>query len=128
MGIILKLAAYFIGNLLGLILSSKYLAGFILSGEPRHIATVAGLLVLANIFIKPFLRLVFSPIIFLTIGLFTIIINTGVLYLIDFISDYITINGISALFYGTLIISAANLITRWSAKLFIKESHQPSQP
>ncbi len=128
MSLILKIAAYFIGNIFGLLVSSRYLSGFILSDDPKEILILTALLVAGNVFLKPVLKLIFSPIIFLTIGLFTMVINTGILYIIDFISDYITINGISALLYGTLIISISNLITRWSAGLFIKENQHPSFP
>jgi uncharacterized membrane protein YvlD (DUF360 family) len=51
-----------------------------------------------------------------------LVINGFVLYLIDFISDYITINGIGALLYGSIIISISTMLVAWSAHLFIKEN------
>ena len=68
------------------------------------------------------LKTILAPLVWLTLGLFTIVINAGVLTLVDFFTTDITINGLVALLYGTLIISAANLVVGMSVKSFIKEN------
>lgn len=118
---LLRLLSYIVGNYLGLYLASYAIPGFLISPEPLKILTVAALLLLGNIFIKPALKLILSPLVILTLGLFTIAINGFVLYLIDFMSDYITINGIEPLLYGTLLISAVTILTSLSLRLFMRE-------
>lgn len=125
MSIILRLISYFIGNILGLILAGYFFPDFIVDYHLENIATVAGLLMAVNIFVRPALKMIFAPLIFVTLGLFTIIINASLLYIIDFISPYITINGLDTLLYGTLILSAGNIISGWSAKIFARQESVP---
>ncbi len=125
MRIILRLIAYFIGNILGLVLAGYFLPAFAVDYRLESLAVVGGLLTAVNIFVRPALKMIFAPLIFITLGLFTVAINAFLLYVIDFISPYITINGIDTLLYGTLILSVANMISGWSAKIF---THQESVP
>jgi putative membrane protein len=124
MKLFLRILSFFVGNALGLLLAARFLPDFEITTSWPELGTVTLLLVAGNIFLKPFLKLIFTPLILLTLGLFTIIINAGILYLIDFSSVYITINGLPALLYGTLVLSAANLVVHWSVKLFIRETEQ----
>ncbi len=126
MKLLLRLASYLVGNALGLLLAARLLPDFQISLIWQEFSTVILFLTAGNIFLRPILKLIFTPLILLTLGLFTIIINAGILYLIDFSSIYITIKGLPTLLYGTLIISVANLLVHWSVKLFIRETEQLS--
>ena len=46
----------------------------------------------------------------ITLGLFNLVINGGLLYIVDKYSQNLTINGLPALIYGTLIITIVNVI------------------
>ncbi len=118
---IIHLLSYVAGNFIGLYMAAYYIDGFILSEDPFKILVVALLLLLGNIFIKPILKLILSPFIIITLGLFILVINGFILYLIDFLSAYITINGIEPLVYGTLIISVVTVLVALSTKLFVRE-------
>lgn len=122
MKLFIRLISYIIGNFIGLYLAANFINGFQISLNPSEIMMVALFLLAGNIFIKPILKLLLSPLIILSLGLFTLVINAFILYLIDFISDYITINGISALAYGSIIISISTMLVAWSAHIFIKEN------
>lgn len=124
MRLLLRILSFFVGNALGLLLAARFLPDFEITRSWPELGTVTLLLMAGNIFLKPFLKLIFTPLIFLTLGLFTIVINAAILYLIDFSSVYITISGLLALLYGTIIISAANLVVHWSVKLFIRETER----
>jgi uncharacterized membrane protein YvlD (DUF360 family) len=52
-----------------------------------------------------------GPIIILTLGLFNLVINAGLLYIVDKYSQNLTITGLPALAYGTIIITIVNVIT-----------------
>lgn len=75
---------------------------------------VAGVVLsLINLAVRPFLRLIFSPLILLTMGLALIAVNMLVLYLLDYLLTSITIDGLLPLLLGTLIISAVNVVLRF---------------
>lgn len=124
MKLLLRIFSYIIGNFIGLYAASYLLPAFQITPNPEKILVVALFLLAGNIFIKPILKLLLSPLIILTLGLFMLVINGFVLYLIDFISDYITINGIGALLYGSVIISLSTMLVAWSAHIFIKDQEQ----
>jgi len=56
------------------------------------------------------IKLLFGPVILLTLGLFIIVINMGMLWLLDFLTPSLVILDLTALFLGTLVIGLANLI------------------
>jgi putative membrane protein len=70
---------------------------------------------LVNAFIKPIVSLLSLPITILTLGLFTVVINAGMLYLTSWISSYTTVHFTIDTFFWTavfaaLIISAISLV------------------
>lgn len=73
-------------------------------------AALIGVFTVITLVIRPIIKFVLSPIIVLTFGLANIAINAGILYIVDNYSAHITINGLPALLYGTLIITIINVI------------------
>ena len=92
------------------------LAGFVVvGGIPGYL--MAGVVLGAlNILIRPVLKLVTLPLILLTFGLFTIIINTLMLWLTASITDSIFISGLWPLLVATLIISVVQILLDGLAK------------
>ncbi len=123
----IRILSYFLGNIIGLLIAARYIPGFQISPDLPSLATLAVFLMLGNIIIRPILKLILAPLIWITLGLFTIIINAAILFAVDFTSDLITINGLDALLYGTLIISLSVGLTRLGLKLFIAEEPPSSQ-
>ncbi len=74
-----------------------------------------------NIFIKPILKFILSPVIVLTFGLGVVLVNALTLYFLDFFMANIAVSGLKPLFYATLIISLINLLIGFSAKRIYKE-------
>lgn len=97
--IAIKTAAYF-----------KIIPGFEFTGNTISLLLVSFLFSLANFFLKPILKLLFGPLILITLGLFTIAINMMILYAVDHYSPELTITGIPALFWATILMGFANLI------------------
>ena len=108
MGFLSKFIARIVLNGAALYVAKLYLSGFIITGGLE--ALLVGGLVLAflNAFVRPILRLVSSPLIFLTFGLFNIVIHVIILLVADSVLTQLTITSISSLFFASIIIALAN--------------------
>ena len=73
-GLISKFVFRVIANLIGLLVVSYLVAGVVLGGSWLEWLEVATVLALLNILLKPILKLIFGPIIFLTLGLFVLVV------------------------------------------------------
>lgn len=115
-----KIALIIVGNALALWLANELVPGFVVNADWLQLAILALILALLNAVIKPVLTLVLGPIIVLTLGLGLIIVNAIMVYLLPIIADHIDIlkgsisieptQMILALLFGTLIVSAVNLV------------------
>ncbi|MHB9019638.1 MAG: phage holin family protein [Minisyncoccota bacterium] len=112
---------YFLINLIALMAAAQFVPGFSLNSNIESLLILTGIFTLINLLIKPILKLVFSPFIFLSLGLFSLVINAIILKLLDIWSINVTISGIQALVYSTLLITAVNLLLTFIAKSSFKE-------
>lgn len=74
---------------------------------------VAILLGLINMFIKPLILLITLPLTILTLGLFILVINAGILMLIDNLVDGFKIKGFWWAVLFSIFISIANTVMFW---------------
>ena len=74
------------------------------------------ILAVLNTIIRPILKLISAPLIILTLGLFSIVINMATLWLLTQFVPEITIYGLWAYFWATIIISLTNLIVGFFIK------------
>jgi len=76
---------------------------------------------LINALVRPILKLLTCPLLLLTLGLFTLIINTGMLYLTSRVGQIfgigLSIESFGAAFLGALIISLISLVLT----MFVRE-------
>ena len=63
-----------------------------------------------NGIIKPLVKLLSLPLMLLTVGLFGIVINVGMLMLADFFLDNLEINGFLAYFATSLVLSVVHVV------------------
>ena len=112
----------FLGNFFGLLAVGFLVPGFRVELSVASLLITALLLTALNATLKPVLKLFAAPLILITLGLFTIIINAAVLWTLDFISERVTISSIQSLFVGALIISVIHAI----ASLIGKTLHNRS--
>lgn len=76
-----------------------------------QILILAGLVLgLINFFIKPILKVIALPLRILTFGLFSLVINMGMVWIVTLIFPEIKISGILPLFLTSLIIWGLNLL------------------
>ncbi|MGB9608858.1 MAG: phage holin family protein [Minisyncoccia bacterium] len=106
----LKFILAIIINFFGLIFANQYISGFVISNKFEDILFLSLVLTILNFLIRPILKLILSPIIFLTFGLGILVVNGLILYWLDIFSKSLNIQNISALIYGTLIFSILNFI------------------
>jgi len=101
--------------------------------DPVLLAPVLTALVLGilNAFIRPILVIFALPLLILTLGLFMLVINALMLYLVsDIMKPYFQIDGFGAAIWGALIISlisgALNLLTgNTNARITIQRRPPP---
>jgi putative membrane protein len=110
-----RLFGYIAGACLGLIITALLLSGFQVAGDFREAAKtllIAGIFLgLINFFIKPIIKIITLPINIVTLGLFGLVINIAIIWLIDIVfSPEITIKGLGNLFFTSLLVALVNLI------------------
>ncbi|MEK7465694.1 MAG: phage holin family protein [Patescibacteria group bacterium] len=116
MGFIGKIVSHILSNMLALYAAAYLVTGFQLEGGFVPLFTTAAILTLINMFIRPVVKLLSGPFIMLTLGLFTIVVNALMLFILDKLSDPLTITGYVPLLLGTLIIGVVNLLFGFGAK------------
>lgn len=118
-----RLLSQVVSATLGLWLATLVVKGVIIRSYPGsnffgiplkaqwEIILVLGIVLgLLNYFLKPLLKTLALPLEVLTLGLFTIVINMGILWLLDKMFDELYIPLFLPLLYITLIIWGLNLI------------------
>lgn len=122
MKLIGKFIFHIFSNAITLIVAAYFVVGFTFRGTFLEMLGTAAALTLINIFIKPLLSFFMGPLIILTLGLFYLVINATTLYILDIFSAPLTIQGYLPLLYGTLIITAVNLVLEMIGRRMYKES------
>ncbi len=109
-----------ISGILGLWLATQFVVGVEFIG-PTGTLVWAGIgLGIINSFLKPILKIIAIPLRMLTLGLFGIIINMGMIWLIDIIFPELIILGLIPLFWTTIIVWGLSIILLFSGKRSIR--------
>jgi putative membrane protein len=109
-----RLLVRIITNALGLYVAQWLVSGFVVTGGLKEYFLAALVLALLNLLVRPLLKLISLPLIILTLGLFTIVINAILLWVVDYEFAFMSIHGLTALFLATLVISAVNILSHQS--------------
>ncbi len=96
--------------------ASYLVPGFGVSGSWKEYLLAGAFLGLLNLVVKPILKLISMPIIILTLGLFTLVINGLLLWTVDYIFDFVSIKDTTALLYAVVVITIVNLFISVTAK------------
>lgn len=105
-----RLILQIIVGILGIFLSQKYVPGVSFTGSVQILVLTGVILGLINFFIKPILKIITFPLRILTFGLFGLIINMLIIWLVDIIFPELIIAGIVPLFWTSLIVWLINFI------------------
>ena len=105
MSLLLRLAV----NAAALWAAAWAVEGVHLSGDPVDIVIVAAIFGLANTFIKPVVLLLSLPALLVTLGLFTFVVNAGMLGLVAWLAPGLMIDGPLSALLGGLVVSVVSV-------------------
>lgn len=106
-----------LANSLAILIATKLIPGFIFSGDLLSLFIAGAVIGIVNGLVKPVLQLLSFPVIFLTLGLFNILINIFLLLLVSKILPNLDIQSFWAAFWGVVVISLTNhLVSSLSKK------------
>jgi putative membrane protein len=99
----------------GILAIAVYLAAWIVGGVDLEgglvsLVVVAGILGLVNALAGTLLRILSTPLIILSLGLFSIVINMVVLWITTLLTDRIEIDGFWSYLWASIIISIVTVI------------------
>jgi putative membrane protein len=103
-------AAMFVPGVIIKAYPSSNFFGFPLQAQWEIIIVLGIVLGLLNYFLKPILKTLALPLEIITLGLFTIVIDMGLIWILDQIFDELYIPFLFPLLYTTLIILVINII------------------
>ncbi len=113
---LIKLLLNIVSGTLGIYLAYRFVPGVFFSGDIKTLLIIGCVLGIINLFIKPILKIISLPLRIITFGLFSLIINMGLVWLMEIIfNQNLDIRGIIPLFWTTIIVCGLNIIF----KLFI---------
>lgn len=93
----------------------RYLKGIVVDGFTTAllVALVMGFL---NSFVKPFLHIISFPITFMTLGLFSLVINVAIVYLTELYVPGFQVSGFVAPLFFSFLVSFASTVVGWFTK------------
>jgi putative membrane protein len=104
-------------NALSIAMAVKVVDGITFAGEWWKIIIVGAVFGIVNSFLKPLVTLFTLPLIVLTLGLFTLIVNTLMLLITVELSEPLKlglrVNGFWPAFKGAIIISIISILLSW---------------
>jgi len=112
----MRFIAHILANAIGLLVAVYYVPGVSFSGDFKVLLVFGAILGLINFFLKPILKLVFGPLIILSLGIFGLLINAFLLWVTTIFIKELSINGFWAMLYATLIITVINIVVSFIAK------------
>lgn len=104
----LRFIVRILGNALAISLAAFFVKGFDFPKNWKLLLLAGLILALFNAILKPILKLVSTPLMILTLGFFSLVINMGLLWLLTQFLPELKIVGFWAYFWGTVIISLIN--------------------
>ena len=106
----MKFIVQILVNAIAIFLADYLLPGFVFEGDILTLIIAGLVLGLINVFVRPILKIISTPLIIFTLGLFIIIINIIMLWILDYLVSDLSITGFWTYFWGVLIISAINIV------------------
>ncbi len=101
-------------NAVALYIATQVVPGLTFDGHWTTLALVAFIFGIVNALVRPLLELLTCPLILLTLGLFTFVVNALMLMLTSWLADQFNlgfhVNGFVAAFIGALVISLVSFV------------------
>lgn len=106
-----------LGNSLAIFVAAYLVPGFIINGGIREYLLAGAMLGILNFAIKPVLKAISMPLIILTLGLWTIVINALMLWTVDYVFDFVQVQDLTALVWAVIVISIVNIFISATTKV-----------
>ena len=106
----LRLIIHILSNALGIWAAARLVPGIFFDGDWKWLILAGAVLGFVNFFIKPIVKIISLPLIWVTLGLFTIVINVLMLNLAAKIVGALIIETWTAAFWAVVVISIINYI------------------
>ncbi len=107
----LRLVIHVLSNALGIWAAARLVPGIYFDGDWKWLILTGAVLGLVNFFIRPIVKIISLPLIWLSLGLFTIVINVLMLNLAANIVGALVIETWTAAFWAVVVISVINYTT-----------------
>jgi putative membrane protein len=107
---IAKILFRFVANIVALQVAAAYIPGVSFTGTLTRLAWAALIITALNLLLKPVLVFIFAPIIVITLGLFSVIINVLVLWLSTSWAPELAFAHWKALIIASLLVSVVNYL------------------
>lgn len=108
MKFLLKFIAKVVLNGLAFYVAQNYVSGFVVTGGVEVLIVGALVLAILNTFLRPILKIISAPLLWVTFGLFNIVLNMFILWLADQVLTQIAITNLGTLFWVSIIVALAN--------------------
>jgi len=112
----MRLLVQILTNALAIFLAAYLVPGIVFTGNILTLLIAGLILGLINFCIKPILKIIAAPLLILSLGLFSLVINMGLLWLLEYFVPELAITGLWAYFWGSLVISIVNMFFGVTAK------------
>lgn len=106
-------------NALAVWAAAGVIGGITLSSGLGSVLVVAIIFGLVNAVLKPVALFLTFPVIILTLGLFTLVINAGMLLITDAISSALDVDGFGPAVLGAIVIS----LVSWAASMMLPDEN-----
>lgn len=106
-----------LGNSLALYAANWFVPGFVVSGGIKEYLMAGILLGLLNMVVRPILKVVTLPIIILTLGVFIIVLNALIVWIVDYVFYFVIIQGWWPLLWATILIGIVNWFISKTTKI-----------
>ena len=93
---------------MALYVATLFVQGFGIEGGIKEYLIAGVILGLLNLTVRPVLKLISMPIIILTLGIFSLVINALMLWIVGYAFEFVVIENLYALVWATIIIGLVN--------------------
>lgn len=115
----IRLVIHILSNALGIWAAARLVPGIYFEGSWKWLILAGAVLGFINFFVKPVVKIISLPLIWVSLGLFTIVINVLMLNLVAKIVDVLVIETWTAAFWAVVVISVIN----YAVSSIIKEDN-----
>jgi len=106
----LRLIIHILSNAIGIWAAARLVHGIHFFGNWKWLILAGVVMGFINFFIKPVVKIISMPLIWITLGLFTVVINVLMFNLVAKIVPALVIDTWTAAFWAVIVISAINFL------------------